>query len=681
MARILFFQPLGPGNWYDSAWSHRALVAVDNGSSGTLSNYNVKLTLTSSNWDFSTPLTTAADLRATDSTGLVLISHYLASYDHTAQTGVLWVKVPSLSAGGGTFYLYYGNASATSTAVTYDTMFAKFATDANTLALWHCDDGTGTTAADATGIYNLALTNVTWGGSDGGGQDTTQTTFSSGSYLHFNGTSAHANATGLFDTLVPPAMTIEGWIRLTTLPSATATIWCKRTTTSEYLFTYVRTTGFLQLSWYPEIAHLHHTQAIDTTTPLTPGVWYHIAMTSGGGGVRLYLNGVLLIALPTTGALTAGSSQPFILGVDPLGPANWFKGDMDEIRILTIESTSGEIVSDMQRSPRFTAPIVLPDRLTRHATAIITGGSQAWETSGFVEETSVVWYNNQFMAFYGTRRTGFGNLNGIGLSTSPDGLTWTKYASNPVFIGGGLSDVVHAVVQYVPALNALMMIYSPYAEGTADVGDGFYAATSTDGITWTLWPSHPWFAITGTGWETQVGNSSLWLVGSTYYFLYECRNGTTGASLWQMGFATATSLNGPWTKYASNPLTALAMVSGAPFGGPRAGAVIDGTMHLLYTARDLTSTDGVVHVSSTDFITWTKDIYGAVAPMFIASEHDGTLDSGFAEGPNRCVVVFSAENGSAVSVTESATFEGTARQLFAGPLALPTGTIGAGTTR
>merc|ERR1719329_312805 len=57
-----------------------------------------------------------------------------------------------------------------------------------------------------------------------------------------------------------------------------------------------------------------------------------------------------------------------------------------------------------------------------------------WEQTG-VCEPEVVWIPGEkiFRAWY---RGGWGDQS-VGVATSPDGLTWTKFAGNPVYGGGG----------------------------------------------------------------------------------------------------------------------------------------------------------------------------------------------------------------------------------------------------
>ncbi|HNY36046.1 MAG TPA: DUF2341 domain-containing protein [Candidatus Pacearchaeota archaeon] len=95
------------GESWLSGYGYRKTVTVN--SASALSNYQIKLTVpyvtSKMNTDFS-------DLRFTSSDGATELSYWIESY--TASTpAIVWVKVPSISSGDNTIYIYYGKNSAT----------------------------------------------------------------------------------------------------------------------------------------------------------------------------------------------------------------------------------------------------------------------------------------------------------------------------------------------------------------------------------------------------------------------------------------------------------------------------------------------------------------------------------------------------------------------------------------
>ena len=118
--------------WYDSSWNHRAPITIDNPGS-ELSGYQVRVNVTydadmQSGFD---------DIRFTAGDGTTLISYWKQSYT-AGVSAVFWVKVPSVTSGSSTVYMYYGNTAAGSAsdgAATFD-FFDDFSGD---LSQWTID--------------------------------------------------------------------------------------------------------------------------------------------------------------------------------------------------------------------------------------------------------------------------------------------------------------------------------------------------------------------------------------------------------------------------------------------------------------------------------------------------------------------------------------------------------------
>lgn len=97
-----------------AGWAYRQEVTIGN-SGGSLSNYQLKLSLNSANFDFSKPQPAGQDLRFTDADGATLLDYWVEGYDAAAQVANVWVKVPAIAASSNkTIYLYYGNPQAPS---------------------------------------------------------------------------------------------------------------------------------------------------------------------------------------------------------------------------------------------------------------------------------------------------------------------------------------------------------------------------------------------------------------------------------------------------------------------------------------------------------------------------------------------------------------------------------------
>jgi hypothetical protein len=97
-----------------SNWLYRREITITNNNAYDLTDFQVKVTLDSTNFDSWNKVNAdGSDIRFADAQGNPL-NYYIESWDATNQQAIIWVKVPSILAGGSTtIYLYYGNSQAT----------------------------------------------------------------------------------------------------------------------------------------------------------------------------------------------------------------------------------------------------------------------------------------------------------------------------------------------------------------------------------------------------------------------------------------------------------------------------------------------------------------------------------------------------------------------------------------
>jgi len=101
-------------DWHNSNWRYRRPVTVDNsGNPEALSNYQVKVVLSASGFDFSKARPRGQDIRFSDSDGTTPLDYWIESYDSSSDTASIWVNVPSVPASSSKcIYMYYGNGKA-----------------------------------------------------------------------------------------------------------------------------------------------------------------------------------------------------------------------------------------------------------------------------------------------------------------------------------------------------------------------------------------------------------------------------------------------------------------------------------------------------------------------------------------------------------------------------------------
>ena len=141
----------------------------------------------------------------------------------------------------------------------------------------------------------------------------------------------------------------------------------------------------------------------------------------------------------------------------------------------------------------------------------------------------------------------------VGHATSLDGISWTKDTINPVMTHGPSGSWDDEIVGAGFASLEGSTFYIWY-----DGGDGTYfrigQATSTDGgTTWVKDLNNPVLDIgSSTSWDyprVQVGSITYNSNTSTYYMYI------FGGDMfsWEIGYATSSNINGPWTKNPTNP--------------------------------------------------------------------------------------------------------------------------------
>ncbi|UCF64433.1 MAG: T9SS type A sorting domain-containing protein [bacterium] len=126
----------------------------------------------------------------------------------------------------------------------------------------------------------------------------------------------------------------------------------------------------------------------------------------------------------------------------------------------------------------------------------------------------------------------------IGYATSPNGFTWTKHDSNPVLIPGPPGSWDSANIN-TGSVYFDGFLYHMWYDGTASFlpWSRIGYATSPDGITWTKYADNPVFDGTGS-WADAVAHPHVIVNGSNFemWFL----GGNNGGQNLGIGYATST---------------------------------------------------------------------------------------------------------------------------------------------
>lgn len=191
---------------------------------------------------------------------------------------------------------------------------------------------------------------------------------------------------------------------------------------------------------------------------------------------------------------------------------------------------------------------------TRYAKNPVMSPSAAWEggannATGETSPTSVLKEHGVYQLFY----HGFsGDKRQIGYATSLDGISWSKYAQNPVLTpgAGGDWDADSVCEPNVLHVGATYYMYYSRCVGAGGIG----LATSPDGVSWTKYVSNPVIAV-GTGWENQqVDWAGAYYDGKLFHLWYLGR-ATSDTGGFSLGHAFSSD-GKTFTKSAANPVLA-----------------------------------------------------------------------------------------------------------------------------
>ena len=100
--------------WYDPAQSYRVPIEINNSCGEAVTDYQVKINLTSSSFNFSEAKVDGSDVRITAGDGSAPIPFWIETWNHPTDA-TIWAKVSELSdTESTTIYIYYGNPSTSS---------------------------------------------------------------------------------------------------------------------------------------------------------------------------------------------------------------------------------------------------------------------------------------------------------------------------------------------------------------------------------------------------------------------------------------------------------------------------------------------------------------------------------------------------------------------------------------
>lgn len=169
---------------------------------------------------------------------------------------------------------------------------------------------------------------------------------------------------------------------------------------------------------------------------------------------------------------------------------------------------------------------------TRYGSApVFTAGSAgAWDEK--ISFPTVMKDGSTYKMWYsGVTAAGVGQ---VGYATSPDGITWTRFGANPV-LSYGASGSWDAVYIGSPNVVKAGGQYHMWYRGGVNGGIGY--ATSPDGITWTKYAGNPVIALGSGGWDNTPYHPRVIYDGVGFHMWYSGCN--PAGDTCQVGYATS----------------------------------------------------------------------------------------------------------------------------------------------
>jgi len=315
----------GGANWL-SGWQYRKQLTIDNTKiDSNLTDFPVLVKLTSSNFDFSKAQSSGDDVRFTSSDGTTLLKYERERHDSANQAAEYWVKIPSVSSSSGTtFYIYYGNASAS------DGEDATNVWDSNFKMVHHLKGATYTDLDDSTSNANDVTTVA--------GTPDYNTDAKIGKGVQFvSASSERLDVADSADFEVQTA-TIECWVKATDLTVGQYIV--ARWANPYHFEIGVNTSVGNSNAFYAAVTDsVGRKDLIEAANESSANTWYHLALVYDGSTdlvAKLYKNGSQIASVNLDGAIT-------VSGTDGIGFAGRygqtnapFDGILDEIRFSNV---------------------------------------------------------------------------------------------------------------------------------------------------------------------------------------------------------------------------------------------------------------------------------------------------------------------------------------------------------
>ncbi|MDA0166921.1 PKD domain-containing protein, partial [Solirubrobacter ginsenosidimutans] len=202
---------------------------------------------------------------------------------------------------------------------------------ADLVASYGFDEASGTSVLDDSGKSNA--------GSISGGAARVSTG-KHGQAIRFDGVNDQVVVKDSASLDLTTAMTLEAWVK----PSALGSTW--RTAVLKENGNGLAYALYANDDRGKAVGYAHTSLDYDATgSALALNAWTHIAVTYDGSTLRYFVNGVQAGSRALSGTMATGTGALKLGGNDVWG--EWFKGDVDDVRVWRKPLTAAQIAADM----------------------------------------------------------------------------------------------------------------------------------------------------------------------------------------------------------------------------------------------------------------------------------------------------------------------------------------------
>ena len=213
------------------------------------------------------------------------------------------------------------------------------------LAIWHMDEGYGTTSYDSSKYANnLTITGPTW--------ETTQALARTNRRVSLKFDGSNDYATRAFDSdfnVGTGDFTLSGWARHSSTISGTDTVLSRADAVNGLGYkVYMNSSGYLCFG-IDSTAGSFPSDSACSAVSYADSKWHHVeAVKSGTTSVTLYVDGAQVgqdASLTSTGSLDSGGS--LYLGIDADGSSNPWDGYLDDVILYPYARSAAQVKTDL----------------------------------------------------------------------------------------------------------------------------------------------------------------------------------------------------------------------------------------------------------------------------------------------------------------------------------------------